>query len=77
MSGQTKESSIEDYWKVSNDLDDLRLMIFNLIMHDMQKEAMNLIKDIQKNFDLICTNAEKRLIPHIDCSNAERRISKA
>ena len=63
MSGQTIESSIEDYWKVSNDLDDLKFkMIFMHDKIDMRKEAMNLINDILQNFDLICTNAERRLI---------------
>ena len=63
MSGQTTKSSIEDYWKVSNDLDNLKFkMILMQDKRDMQKEAMTLIKDIQQNFDLICTNAEQRLI---------------
>ena len=63
MSGQTPESSMEDYWKVSNDLDDLmdKIILF-MDRSDMRKETMNLIKDIQQNFDLICTNAERRLI---------------
>ena len=63
MSGQNTIDHIEDYWKVSNDLDNLmEKIIFFMNRSDMRKEAMNLIKDIQQNFDLICTNAERRLI---------------
>ena len=62
MTRQTTESSIEDYWKVSNDLDDLKFKMILMHTDRTRKEAMNLIKDIQQNFDLICTNAERRLI---------------
>ena len=62
MTRQTTESSIEDYWKVSNDLDNLKFKMILMHTDRTRKEAMNLIKDIQQNFDLICTNAERRLL---------------
>lgn len=57
MSGLT----IEDYWKVSNDLDDL---LFDFVtMNNSRidsKRIIEKIKEIRQNYDLICTNAERR-----------------
>ena len=58
MSGQT----IEDYWKVSNDLDDLLFDFVTMTTREDSKRIIEKIKEIQQNFDLICTNAERRLI---------------
>ena len=58
MSGQT----IEDYWKVSNDLDDLLFDFVTMTTREDSKRIIEKIKEIQQNYDLICTNAERRLI---------------
>jgi hypothetical protein len=58
MSGQT----IEDYWKVSNDLDDLLFDFVTMTTREDSKRIIEKIKKIQQNYDLICTNAERRLI---------------
>lgn len=58
MSGLT----IEDYWKVSNDLDDLLFDFATMTTREDSKRIIEKIKDIRRNFDLICTNAERRLV---------------
>ncbi len=54
--------TIEDYWKVSNDLDDLKFDFATMTTREDSKRIIEKIKEIQQNFDLICTNAEQRLI---------------
>ena len=54
--------TIEDYWKVSNDLDDLKFDFATMTTREDSKRIIEKIKEIQQKFDLICTNAERRLI---------------
>ena len=54
--------TIEDYWKVSNDLDDLLFDFATMTTREDSKRIIEKIKKIQQNYDLICTNAEQRLI---------------
>ena len=54
--------TIEDYWKVSNDLDDLKFDFATMTTREDSKRIIEKIKEIRRNYDLICTNAEQRLI---------------